>query len=136
VHEPKPRWVLHRAVAPTPARRAHPIHTISGHVSWGYGASERPRAADIKRVIADHRRAIRCCYESALVTRPGLEGRVVLRFVIGESGAVTEADVVENELDADVGDCVVGRVAMMPFPSPGPAAMAVVNYPFVFRHAP
>lgn len=109
-------------------------------IGWGgvrhWDAADGVRAEDIRRVIANHRHTLRYCYEQALVTRPELEGRLAIRFVIGESGAVTESTVTENDLDADVGDCVAGRVALMPFPSPGAGAMLVVNYPFVFHAAP
>jgi len=134
-----PRWVLqrYRSSGGTCDDRCAGRHygMAFGHGS-GWDRGERIRSEDIRRVIANHRHTIRYCYEQALVTRPELEGRVVVRFVIGESGAVVESAVAESELDADVGDCVAGRVALMPFPSPGPAAMLVVSYPFVFRAAP
>ncbi len=139
-----PRWVLHRATSGGGTCDDRCPGSLGGRgraaITFRHGGSwelaERVSAADIRRVIANHRHLIRYCYEQALVTRPELAGRVAVRFVIGESGAVTESTITESEVDGDVADCVAGRVALMPFPSPGPGAMLVVSYPFVFRAAP
>jgi hypothetical protein len=52
------------------------------------------------------------CYEQGLAARPNLEGRVVVRFVIGAYGTVIAANVADSSLavpSVDGGRDAVGR---------------------------
>jgi TonB family protein len=145
-----PGWVLHRAVEPKGRGGGRGAcgcgeGWLGGRAwksgwtvreGWADSFTDRLKADDVRRVIRENRHVIRYCYETARTEHPDLAGRVALRFVISESGAVTEADVTESSGVQALDDCVRGRVALMPFPSPGPRAMVRVSYPFVFTPAP
>ena len=87
----------------------------------------------IQRVIREHRREIRACYEGELQANPDLEGRVLVAFVISPDGAVASASVSETTLGSSaVEDCVVRRVRRWRFPEPRGGGIVRVSYPFVF----
>jgi len=86
----------------------------------------------IRRRIRLQRNAIRHCYERELVSRPDLSGRVAIRFVIGEDGAVRTASVASSTVQSpSVGQCVAGAVRRVSFPNPS-QGVVVVTYPFSF----
>ncbi len=84
--------------------------------SWSSGVSEEA-GRTMAAVLARHRNQLRYCYQRALAKQPGLGGRLRVRFTVGPDGEVDAAGVEENTVDAAVGDCVVGRVMRMTFPS-------------------
>lgn len=129
-----------------------------GDGSEGYGASSgglRPRAQRdveivqgaqvlsgsldkelIRQVIADNLGQIRYCYTRELAASPGLHGKVVVSFVIGGTGRVTSARVIESTLDsAEVEGCVARKVQGWTFPRPRGGGIVVVNYPFLFKQS-
>jgi Ca-activated chloride channel family protein len=76
---------------------------------------------------------VRDCYNQGLRRDPKLAGTVLLRFVIGESGAVTSLDSSASTFpDPVVVSCVANQIRGLVFPKPegGPVT---VNYPFAFR---
>jgi len=89
--------------------------------------------AVIQRVIRSHVAGLRRCYERALAVNPGLEGRVLVRFVIGADGRVTSAEVAESTLnDSSVESCLLAEFRRMEFPPPQGGGVVMVNYPLVF----
>ena len=87
----------------------------------------------IQRVIREHRREIRACYEAELQRTPELEGRVLINFVIAPDGQVAGSRSVESSLNnSTVEDCVVRRIRSWRFPEPRGGGTVNVNYPFVF----
>ena len=87
----------------------------------------------IRRVIREHRREIRSCYESQLRTDPTLEGRVVVRFTISADGSVASASIAESDVASDaVGECMANRVERWRFPETENGGLVRVSYPFVF----
>lgn len=87
----------------------------------------------IQRVIREHRREIRACYEGELQRDTSLEGRVLVGFVISPDGAVAGARITESSLNnSTVEDCVARRVRQWRFPEPRGGGTVNVNYPFVF----
>ncbi len=71
---------------------------------------------------------IRACYEKALEKDPKLEGKVVVKFVIGKDGKVSESSGTGLPVVADCVANVVKTIAFQPnMPEP-----ATVSYPFVF----
>jgi TonB family protein len=87
----------------------------------------------IQRVIREHRREVRACYEEALQRDADLEGRVVVAFLIAPSGRVAAANVAESTLRSDeVETCLTRRVRQWRFPEPRGGGSVNVNYPFVF----
>lgn len=71
------------------------------------------------------------CYEQGLAARPNLEGRVVVRFVIGAYGTVIAANVTDSSLAVpSVGACVARAVQRWQFPVPEGGSVVTVSYPF------
>lgn len=75
---------------------------------------------------------IRQCYTRELRRDPSLTGKLIVRFVIGTSGAVKYAALRGSTLDNSiVEDCVVDRVREATFPKPS-GGTVIVSYPFNF----
>jgi TonB family protein len=76
------------------------------------------------------------CYESDLLLHPALQGKVVVQFVVGETGAVTDANVEQDTLgSAAVADCLTRWVRRWTVAA-RPTAPITVTVPFEFRPAP
>jgi hypothetical protein len=89
---------------------------------------------DIARVVRQHRNAVRYCYEKELQTRPDLEGKIVMRFVVGGNGAVLAAKAAESTLaDPSVEQCLARQIQTWQFPAVQGGGVVVVRYPFLFR---
>jgi TonB family protein len=87
----------------------------------------------IRRVMREHRREIRDCYQREFQRNPDLHGRVVVSFTIDPTGRVARARISESDLNnSNVEDCVVRRVERFVFPQPTTPGLVHVNYPFVF----
>lgn len=87
----------------------------------------------IERVIRQHRREIRACYEQELQRNASLEGRVVVSFVIDPSGQVARASIGSSTMgNSTVEDCITLRVRRWRFPEPSGGGLVRVNYPFTF----
>ena len=90
----------------------------------------------IRRVIGRHLNEVRYCYQQRLVSRPDLQGRVAVRFIIAMSGAVQTSGVVDSDVgDAQVGTCIAEAVKRWDFPAPEGGGAVIVNYPFVLTQA-
>jgi hypothetical protein len=87
----------------------------------------------IQRVIREHRREIRDCYQRELQRNPDLSGRIMVSFTIDPRGNVARATVSESDLNSStVEDCVAARFRRFVFPEPSTPGLVHVNYPFVF----
>jgi hypothetical protein len=86
----------------------------------------------IRRVVSARRHEIRFCYERRLATRPGLSGRIALRWVIASEGRVISAVVEESELaDPETERCVEQAVRRWSYPEAH--GVTAVRYAFVFQ---
>ncbi len=86
----------------------------------------------IRRVVHPNLGRLRSCYELGLRANPKLEGRVVVKFVIDPSGAVSSAQEGNSDLqDAGVVVCVLGAFRRMKFPRPESGSVTV-TYPVMF----
>jgi len=126
-------------------------HGAGGGSGAGYGRGAGGRAAPsirvgaakvkgslgkepIRRTIKRQINAIRACYESQLQSDPTLEGKVVVRFVIGPSGAVVKAEIASSTLNNEqVEQCLLKVFLRMTFPQPEGGDAIVVSYPFTFK---
>ena len=127
--------------ASTPA--VQPQTNNSGGIlgsSWGDGKTTVVGALSkdqISRTIKSNRPAVRSCYEKALGRRPGVEGKVAVRFTIGATGEVTAVDVAEQTVqDEQLSTCLVVAVKSWKFPEPKGGGKVTVTYPFIFKLDP
>ncbi len=84
------------------------------------------------RFVSARMGLIKACYENALKRNPGLKGKIVLRFTILETGAVSDITASQNSLgSSEVAACIVNtmRTWRTQFRPSGPVS---VEYPFVF----
>lgn len=86
----------------------------------------------IQRVVRQSFGRFRLCYEQALGREPGLAGRVVLRFVIGQNGSVQSVNTRGSEIqDPTMLACVQRSMGGLRFPAPE-GGIVTVAYPIVF----
>ena len=89
--------------------------------------------AIIQRVVRQHRREIRACYEGELQQHRDLVGRVVVTFIIDAAGRVASAAIRESDVDSDdLESCLLRRIRRWSFPPNPSARNSRVIYPFVF----
>lgn len=87
--------------------------------------------AVIRDVIRQHIGEVKKCYETELEKKPNLAGRVMVHFVIGTDGKVTESSIQESTLHSPAGEqCIAAAVRGWEFPKPR-GGNVVVSYPFV-----
>lgn len=88
---------------------------------------------EIKEVITQTDPLIRACYETGIAKRPGLEGRVTLRFVIAADGSVAGVTVKSYTVTADVACCISQVARQWRFSQPRGVPHVAVEYPFVLE---
>ena len=89
---------------------------------------------EIRRVVRSHINEVKRCYEQGLTRRPDLEGRVVVKFTIGNTGTVLSATIQETTLsDRPVEQCIVGAALRWVFPKPTGEGTVVISYPFLLK---
>ena len=87
----------------------------------------------IQQVVRVNVPEVQACFEAGLERQPGLEGRVVVHFVIAANGAVESAAVREDSLgDGLVAECIVADIRGWHFPEPEGGGVVRVTYPFLF----
>lgn len=88
----------------------------------------------IARVIEKHLGQIRYCYERQLSANPELYGKVLVKFTINGSGAVSAQNIGLTTLkSAMVEGCILRRVSGWQFPQPKGGTQVRVTYPFLFK---
>lgn len=99
--------------------------------AWVEGGLDRN---EISAVIQRHLSEVRFCYEQGLQQKPRLSGRMSMKFMIGPSGSVTLAQVMNSSLNhAVVENCVRDRLKTWKFPQPQGGVTVKVTYPFILR---
>lgn len=89
---------------------------------------------EVGKVIHAHMSEIRYCYESAMITNPTLEGKLLVDFSIGAAGSIVRASVKQSTLgDRRVDDCIIRRLQRWAFPKPKGGNKVSVSYPFIFK---
>jgi hypothetical protein len=100
------------------------------------GKAPETRTMDvIRKLVMDHRKAARQCYDDARKADKDLKGDVVIHFVLDPDGKVKSADLNQERstLKAPkVADCVIGVIKSIPFPKSSRAMETTTNYPFNF----
>jgi len=87
----------------------------------------------IRKVVRQHRREIKYCYEQQLQKNPQLKGRVKMEFTISPQGSVIAATPVESTLgNTSVETCMSNKIRHWSFPAPKGGGIVKVKYPFNF----
>lgn len=90
----------------------------------------------IRRIVREHRRELKNCYEQQLQKNATLKGELMVKFTVGPTGhvvaALTEQDASTLKNGA-VSSCVTGKIRRWVFPrTPGNEGIVIVRYPFRF----
>ncbi|MFH1808434.1 MAG: AgmX/PglI C-terminal domain-containing protein [Pseudomonadota bacterium] len=89
----------------------------------------------IAAAIRSRLSGIKNCYEQQLKRNPKLAGKIVVAFVIDETGKVSEASVDSDTLgDGQVAKCIIGLIRRVRFPKPDEGTVEA-TFPFVFTPA-
>lgn len=88
----------------------------------------------VQRVVGQHVERLKACYQDALRTHPGLEGQVVISFVVDSHGDVSKS---EDRPGTTLGgwtlDCITRAVTSISFPAPF-GGDANITYLINFSH--
>ena len=96
----------------------------------------RSKAERISVVVNRHLREIQACYERELLTNPNLEGKVVLQWVVAETGRVTKEEIMSSTMPGEkVPSCMRSAVRRWVF-APSKEQPLTVVHPFVFGQVP
>jgi hypothetical protein len=109
------------------SHRARPPRVRMGATS----VSGRLPPEVIQRIVRQNFGRFRLCYENALRSNPNLQGRVVVRFVIGRDGGVSNVGGGGDIPDGSVISCVTRAFYGLSFPQPE-GGIVTVSYPIVF----
>jgi TonB family protein len=91
---------------------------------------------EIQQVMLANRDKVRACYDAALAGNPGIEGDLVVSFVIDPHGDVKQAEVDWSQSDLHVPEldtCAADAVRSIKFPPSSRGLESKVNYPFNFH---
>lgn len=89
----------------------------------------------IRQTIREHIVPIRHCYEKELKTSPGLSGKLVMEWDIGDLGKVTRVASVKP-FNPNVDRCVAEVIKGTLFESPPKGKTGNVRFPFEFSPNP
>lgn len=98
-----------------------------------------PRSRDhIRATIRTRSDEFHRCYQWRLASNPNLQGRVMFRFVIDQDGSVVRVSSTEpsGALDLLLEVCMARLLQSLRFQPNGDGGITVVNFPFMFLHAP
>jgi TonB family protein len=101
------------------------------------GSPEDTRTGkQIQAVITDNRQVFRDCYEAALKDNPGIQGDLVVSFVIDPDGSVKQAEINWSESEIHIPEldtCTVDTLKALRFAASSRGLESRVNYPFNFN---
>ncbi len=88
----------------------------------------------VRRIVRQHRRELKACYESELQKNRNLSGSLTVKFTIAPSGQVIAAVADGGSLQSPpVASCVTRRIRRWVFPAQNGMGVVVVRYPFNFH---
>lgn len=89
---------------------------------------------DIRKALKDNQRAIRNCYERALLAKKDLEGRLVMRWKISPPGPVESISIQNSNMGMpSLENCVLDIIKKIQFPQALNNQPTIVIYPFLFQ---
>jgi len=90
-------------------------------------------AGSVKKELNTRATAFKMCYEKALNVNAKLSGKLSIKFTISESGRVTKATIITDEIkDPSVTSCVLEKVKSITFAKPQGGSVEFI-FPFVFK---
>jgi hypothetical protein len=87
----------------------------------------------IRRYVKRQQNSVAYCYEKELLAKPGLQGEVMVQFMIAADGSVQASK--GAGMDSNVAACVADVIHGITFPRPSDGGTVQVNYPFDFHRA-
>lgn len=118
-----------KAVVGLAPKKTKRVGKIEIAVSTTSGGCDR---GDISKQVRSRTASIRACYETRLMARPDLHGKVTVRWTIDGEGRVRDATSTHNTVDDPmVGDCVLRAFRTLRFTKPE-AGVCVAQWGFVF----
>lgn len=94
---------------------------------------------EVGRVIHEHMKEVRYCYEDTMLRQNQIDGKVVIAFMINGRGKIASANVEASTIDrtpasqSALGNCIVRRLKTWQFPLPKGGVNVNVSYPFIFK---
>ena len=94
---------------------------------------------EVGRVIHEHMKEVRYCYEDTMLRQAQVDGKVVIAFMINGRGVVAKANIESSSIDrtpasdSKLGQCIVRRLKTWQFPLPKGGVNVNVSYPFIFK---
>ncbi|MCC6215490.1 MAG: AgmX/PglI C-terminal domain-containing protein [Polyangiaceae bacterium] len=122
-----------------PASAAPPAASASAGAAAtppGSDQTETRTTAVLQKIVQDHRKPIRACFDAAREGTPNLRGALVVRFVLDAEGKVKTAELVADKSDIRLPkavDCVLAEIRKLPFPPSSRGMDTTVVYPFDFK---
>jgi len=90
----------------------------------------------VQKMVMEHRPTVRKCYEAALKELPGLQGDLVIHFVLDPEGKVKKAEL-NQEMSTlkspKVTECAINVIKGIKFPPSSRGMQSEINYPFNFK---
>jgi hypothetical protein len=100
------------------------------------GVAETRTTEVIAKIIKDHRKGARACYEQVLQDVPGLKGDLVIQFILNPDGSMKHAELNEGRStikEPKLANCVIEVMRHLDFPESSRGMETKVNYPFNFN---
>ncbi len=91
---------------------------------------------DIRNIVNDRRPEARACYDAALKSHPGIQGNIVVKWVIDPKGNVTDISVDPSGTtihEESVGTCIIGVIKKIKFNESAKRLETHATYPFNFK---
>jgi len=86
----------------------------------------------ISAIIKRYLPQIQHCYETGLISRPELKGKVLVHFAIQGDGTVARPKILETSLkDSITEKCILDKMKQWRFPKPRGGGVVEVKYPFL-----
>lgn len=88
---------------------------------------------DISKNVRARAASLRACYETQLMAKPDLSGKVTVQWTITGDGSVSNDKIVDDSMkNSAVTDCVLRTIRRVRFLKPE-AGVCVIQWPFVFN---
>lgn len=91
---------------------------------------------DIQTAVLAKRAEARACFDQVAKSKPGLEGNIVVKWLIDPKGIVKEVMIDPDKTtvpDQTIGACIIGVVSKLTFPPSAKHFETKASYPFNFK---